>query len=83
MTNYPIYKASELVEGVTRFPKLNWPTDLIAVGEAFLVPLIDGVDPDGRSEAYLRVLADKHGKRLGRKFSCNKISAGLAISRIA
>jgi hypothetical protein len=53
------------------------------VGEAFIVPLDDGVAPDGRSEAYLRVLVNKAGNRLRRKFSCRKIDNGLAISRVA
>jgi hypothetical protein len=65
------------------YPKLDWPIDRLDVGEAFIVPLSDGTDRDGRPEAYLRVLADKYGKRLFRKFSCNKLDGGLAISRIA
>jgi hypothetical protein len=48
-----------------------------------VVALTDGVDADGRSEAYLRVIADKHGRRYGMKFSCRKTSDGLAVIRIA
>ena len=53
------------------------------VGEAFVVPLANGKDPDGRPEAYLRVIADKHGRRYGMKFSCRKTPDGLAVHRIA
>lgn len=83
MATYQI-TTSAAVEGLSRrYPKLDWPIDGIAVGQAFIVPLRDGSDHDGRPEAYLRVLADKAGKRLGRKFSCRKIDGALAISRIA
>ena len=57
--------------------------DRLAINEAFIIPMDDNTDKDGRPEAYLRVIADKFGHRLGRKFSCRKIDGGLAISRIA
>ena len=66
-----------------RYPKLKWPIETIQVGEAFIVPLIDGADPDGRSEAHLRLMAHKAGALLRQKFSCHKTGDGLAISRIA
>jgi hypothetical protein len=83
MTTYPVMPASAVPGLSGRYPKLTWPIDRIAVGEAFIVPLDDGVAPDGRSEAYLRVLVNKAGNRLRRKFSCRKIDNGLAISRVA
>lgn len=83
VTNYPVISHQAVLLRRNRYPKLEWPADRLAVGEAFIVPLFDGTDPDGRSEAYLRVLADKLGRRLGRKFSCNKLDDGLAVSRIA
>jgi len=83
MTAYTVIPSSVVDQMTNRYPKLEWPIASISVGEAFIVPLTDGADPDGRSEAYLRVLADKAGKRHGRKFSCRKTGDGLAISRIA
>ena len=83
MTAYQVISASAVNRTRNRYPKLSWPVNALAVGEAFIVPLLDGTDPDGRPEAYLRVLADKAGQRLGRKFACNKINDGLAISRVA
>lgn len=83
MTTYQIIPAAAVARMSTRYPKLDWPADRLAVGEAFIIPMAEGTDVDGRPEAYLRVLADKLGKRLGRKFSCNKVDDGLAISRIA
>ena len=53
------------------------------VGDAFVIPMVNGFDPDGRPEANLRVYANKHGQRLGRKFSCRKVEGGLAIIRTA
>lgn len=83
MTKYPVIPSSAVARKQNRYPKLDWPTDRLAVGEAFIVPMSNGADMDGRSEAYLRVLADKIARRLGRKFSCNKLDDGLAISRVA
>jgi hypothetical protein len=84
MTTYQVISASAVSRKRNRYPSLSWPVAALAVGEAFIIPLLDGTDPDGRPEAYLRVLADKAGKRLGRKFSCNKVDGeGLAVSRIA
>lgn len=83
MTAYQVIPASVVAQVRNRYPRLDWPADRLAVGEAFIVPMNNGADPDGRPEAYLRVLADKLGRRLGRKFSCNKLDDGLAISRIA
>lgn len=82
MSLYPVIPADAVLHATRRFPKLNWPVQSLAVGEAFIVPLTRGADPDGRSEAYLRVLANKAGTRLGRKFSCRKVDNGLAIARI-
>lgn len=82
MTTYQILPASAL-DTRTRYPRLDWPADRLAVGEAFVVPLANGRDPDGRPESYVRVLADKLARRLGRKFSCRKVEGGLAIQRIA
>ena len=83
MANYQIISANALSQPRNRYPRIDWPADRLALGEAFIVPMTNGVDSDGRSEAYLRVIADKLGRRLGRKFTCNKIDEGLAISRIA
>lgn len=83
MTAYQVIPASVVARPRNRYPRLDWPADRLAVGEAFIVPIRNGADFDGRSEAYLRVLADKIGRRLGRKFSCNKVDDGLAISRVA
>jgi hypothetical protein len=80
---YPVISARAVDYGRGRYPKIQWPADRLEVGEAFIIPMDDGRDPQGRSEAYLRVLADKLGKRLNRKFSCRKLDAGLAVSRIA
>jgi hypothetical protein len=83
MTAYAVIPSNMINRKINRYPKLQWPIDRIAVGEAFIVPITDGADPDGRPELYLRVLADKAGKRYGRKFSCRKTDDGMAISRIA
>lgn len=84
MSPYQILSAPQLASHLRgRYPKLDWPIDQLLVGQAFIVPLADGRDPDGRPEAYLRVLADKAGKRLGRKFSCRKLDGGLAVTRTA
>ncbi len=83
MPLYQIVSEQDLGSHRRRYPKLDWPIDKLAVGQAFVVPLEDGRDADGRSDAYLRVLADKAGKQLGRKFSCNKVAGGLAITRTA
>jgi len=83
VTNYTVISSASVDRMTNRYPKLDWPIDRIEVGEAFIVPLRDGADPDGRSEAHLRVLANKAGNRLRRKFSCRKTGDGLAISRIA
>ena len=80
---YQVIPAASVTKPRNRYPRLQWPTDRLAVGEAFIVPLVNGVDPDGRPESYLRVLADKQGNRLGRKFSCSKTDAGLVVARIA
>ena len=83
MANYPVIPAASVDRMTIRYPKLKWPIETIQVGEAFIVPLIDGADPDGRSEAHLRVMANKAGTRLRQKFSCRKTGDGLAITRIA
>ena len=83
MTSYAVIPSTVVDRMTNRYPRLDWPIDRIAVGEAFIVPLLDGADPDGRPEAHLRVLANKAGNRLRRKFSCRKTGDGLAISRIA
>ncbi|MEN9860155.1 MAG: hypothetical protein RLZZ515_637 [Cyanobacteriota bacterium] len=63
--------------------KLDWPIDQLDVGQAFIVPMVDGTDPEGRPESYMRVIVSKQGARLKRTFACNKVQDGLAISRIA
>lgn len=83
VSQYRIIPTAAVATARNRYPDLKWPADRLAIGEAFIVPLFDGTDIDGRSEAYIRVLADKIGKRLGRKFSCNKVDEGMAISRTA
>lgn len=83
MTTYQIVPISNLAKKQNRYPAINWPIDRLSVGEAFVVPVANGHDPDGRPEKHLRALALKAAQRLGRKFSCNKVQEGLAISRIA
>lgn len=83
MTTYQIVPISNLDKKQNSYPALNWPIDLLNVGEAFVVPLANGRDLDGRPEKHLRALALKTGQRLGRRFSCNKVQEGMAISRIA
>jgi len=83
MTTYQIVSISDLDKKQNTYPAINWPIDRLSVGEAFVVPLANGHDPDGRPEKHLRALALKAGQRLGRKFSCNKVQKGMAISRIA
>ena len=83
MASYQVIPAVAVARARNTYPTLDWPADHLAIGQAFVIYLVDGCDSDGRSEAYLRVLAGKLGRRLGRKFSCNKIDDGLAISRIA
>ena len=83
MATYRLVSASSLEHSARRYPPIDWPTKHMSIGEAFMVPLRDGADAEGRPEAYLRVLADKHGKRYGMKFSCRKSEGGLAVIRIA
>ena len=83
VTKYDLLSADALATAVRVSPRLNWPTDQMEVGDAFVIPMVNGFDPDGRPEANLRVYANKHGQRLGRKFSCRKVEGGLAIIRTA
>lgn len=80
---YQVIPSSAVARPRNRYPKINWPVERLAIGEAFIVPLTNGVDPDGRPESYLRVIADKVARRLGKKLACNKVDDGLAISRVA
>jgi len=80
---YPIISASELVRPRRSYPRLSWPIDQLQVGDAFVVPMVDGHDRDGRSEAYIRVLVGKAANRLFRRFAVNKHDGSLAISRTA
>jgi len=83
MTTYRLVSAASLDHSSRRYPPIDWPTKQMAMGEAFMIPLVDGADADGQPESYLRVLADKHGKRYGMKFSCRKSIDGLAVIRTA
>lgn len=83
MTTYQIVSTSDLDKKQNSYPTINWPIDRLSVGQAFIVPVANGRDADGRPEKHLRALALKAGQRLGRKFSCNKVQEGMAISRIA
>jgi hypothetical protein len=80
---YPIISAERVPRKRRRFPKLNWPLEHLDIGQAFVVPISKGRDPDGRSVSHLRVFVTRAAERLGRQFSCSLIDNGLAISRIA
>lgn len=80
---YPIISAAAAKTRRKRFPKLDWPIDQLEVGQAFVVPLVRGRDPDGRSVEHLRVVANRSGDRLNRRFTCSKTDAGLVVARVA
>ncbi len=80
---YPIIPADRVDVARQRFPKLAWPLDRLGVGQAFIVPIDNGRDPDGRPVAYLRVAVNRAANKLSRQFTCAAIDGGLAISRIA
>lgn len=80
---YRIIPASRIAPKRRRFPKLDWPAGRLEVGEAFIVPIENGRDPEGRTIGHLRVAAVHLGDRLGWRFSCSRVDGGLAISRVA
>jgi hypothetical protein len=51
-------------------------------GEAFLIPLTEGRDPQGRREDNLRVMVSKAKARLARNFTCRKVQEGLMVIRV-
>jgi hypothetical protein len=79
--SYQVIRPDQL--SFARYPKHNWPLAQLAINEAFVIPMAEGVDIDGRSEAYIRTLIHKASQRIGRKLSCRKTEDGdLAIIRL-
>lgn len=78
----PIVPATSLGIAVTP-GKPTWPTPQLAVGEAFVIPMDGGIDPEGRTIEHVRVLVSRQAHRLGRRFSCRKTDDGLAVVRTA
>ena len=84
--NYPILSTVETQAQLLKRKrqKIDWPADKLAIGESFLIPLVNGVDPQGRHEDTVRALVVKFGKKLCRRFSCRKTEdGGLAVIRIS
>jgi hypothetical protein len=81
--SFPIVDASSL-GNCARYPRHSWPIEHIHPGQAFVIPMAEGEDQDGRSEPYIRTYIHKIGARLRKSFSVNKLSDGdLAVTRIA
>lgn len=76
-----ILKASALPPGTQRFPKHRWPLADLQPGDAFVIPMENSRDTDGRPEKYVRQLVWQAGQRLGYAFSCRKVEGGLAVIR--
>jgi hypothetical protein len=82
--NFPVVSAAALSKVSGKYPPHHWPLDQLQPEQAFVIPMEQGRDPDGRTHQYVRVLVHKAGERLSRKFSVNKLKDGsLAVTRIA
>lgn len=81
--SFPIVDASA-VRNRARYPHHSWPIEQIQPGQAFVIPMAEGQDQDGRTEPYIRTYVHKIGARLRRSFSVNKLNDGsLGVTRIA
>ena len=80
---YPVIPSSRVAVKRRRLPKLQWPLELLAPGQAFIVPISGGRDPEGRSVAHLRVAVTRAAERLDRRFTCAVVDGGLAVTRTA
>ena len=79
----PIISA-DTIRARSRYPDHSWPIEQLQPGQAFVIPMAEGRDQDGRSDAYIRTFIHKIGCRLGCKFSVQKVGvSGLAVTRIA
>jgi hypothetical protein len=78
----PIIPASDVPAPRRRSP-ITWPLNDLALGEAFLIPTVDGRDADGRHEETIRALICKFNKKLNRRFGCRRMEKGLMVIRIA
>lgn len=76
-----IIAAAALPAGTQRFPKHNWPLAALEPGQAFVIPLQNNRDADGRSEKYVRQLVWQAAQRLGYTLCCRKVQGGLAVIR--
>ena len=79
--DYEVFPAALMPTKRRSFSRPNWPTEDMHAGHAFFVPLVDDRDPDGRTSAYVRQIAHKQGKQMGRRFAVNVVEGGLMISR--
>lgn len=80
---YPVIPSTRVAAKRRRFPKLQWPLEHLAPGQAFIVPITKGRDPEGRSVAHLRVAVTRAAERLDRTFTCSIVDGGLAVTRTA
>lgn len=80
---FPIIDASAVRKRI-RYPHHSWPIEQIDPGQAFVIPMAEGQDQDGRTEPYIRTCVHQIGARLRRRFSVNKLTDGsLCVTRIA
>jgi hypothetical protein len=83
MTCFPIFDAKSLPTTRNKYPKPLWPVDTLQIGQAFLIPMENGVDADGRNEAYVRLCVSKAGTRLGHSFSVRQTAdKSLTVFRV-
>lgn len=63
------------------YPPHSWPLATLGAGESFFIPLIDGRDEHGRSEALIRAIVSKHGRLTFKRFHVHRVEGGLAVIR--
>ncbi len=80
--DYQIIRADSIPTR-SRRKVIDWPLEQLGVGDAFVVPMSNGRDKDGRCLSSIRVTANRFGQRLGCAFSVNVIDGGVKVSRTA
>lgn len=67
--------------GRKTYPPHNWPLATLEVGESFFIPLENGRDEHGRSEALIRATVSKYGRGSLKRFHVHRVEGGLAVIR--
>jgi hypothetical protein len=82
--SFPVVSSSAISKPRKRYPAPSWPIAELAISDAFVIPMKNRHDQDGRSEQYVRLVAWKIAERLGYQVSVNKLDNGdLAVTRVA